>query len=332
MERKEREQPKRGKRRKRRSFFSLVEERIRHFERLGKKKTAGNYRCAFKHFKRFREESDLAVDELSVGLMRDFQAYLKSEGLKMNTISLYNRELRAVYHYALDEGIIQIDKRPFRKSFTGQEKTRKRAVAVPVIKRLADLSLAGDGALDFARDLFLFSIYMQGMPFVDIAHLKKQQVKNGYVSYRRRKTNRQLMVKIHPKAREIMDKYAVSDPDCPYLFPILYNPVKKRAVEYASALRVYNKRLERISKRLGLDEPLTSYVARHTWASQARRCGVHDTVICEAMGHNNISTTTIYLSSLDTGTVALANYQVIESFGVWGRVARKKQKPGFVPH
>ena len=156
----------------RKNFFQLVEERILHFKKLGKKKTASNYTCALRHFKQFREEEDIAVEDLSVGLMKDFQAHLINVGLGMNTISLYNRQLRAIYNYALDEEIVLIDRRPFRKSFTGQEKTRKRAVSHEKIRKLTHFSLAGKNKLEFARDLFLFSIYMQGMPFVDIAYLR----------------------------------------------------------------------------------------------------------------------------------------------------------------
>lgn len=298
----------------RKNFFQLVEERILHFKKLGKKKTVSNYTCALRHFKQFREEEDIAVEDLSVGLMKDFQAHLINVGLGMNTISLYNRQLRAIYNYALDEEIVLIDRRPFRKSFTGQEKTRKRAVSHEKIRKLTHFSLAGKNKLEFARDLFLFSIYMQGMPFVDIAYLKKEQVKNDFISYKRKKTNRHLTVKLHEKTKAIIHKYKVNDPDCPYLFPILYNPQRKVSVEYSSALRTHNNRLRQISELMGFDELLTSYVARHTWASQARQCGVHDTVISEAMGHNNLETTTIYLTSLDTGLIASANFQVIASF------------------
>ena len=296
------------------NFFQLAEERILHFKKLGKKKTASNYTCALRHFKQFREEEDIAVEDLSVGLMKDFQAHLINVGLGMNTISLYNRQLRAIYNYALDEEIVLIDRRPFRKSFTGQEKTRKRAVSHEKIRKLTHFSLVGKNKLEFARDLFLFSIYMQGMPFVDIAYLKKEQVKNDFISYKRKKTNRHLTVKLHEKAKAIIHKYKVNDPDCPYLFPILYNPQRKVSVEYSSAQRTHNNRLRQISELMGFDELLTSYVARHTWASQARQCGVHDTVISEAMGHNNLETTTIYLTSLDTGLIASANFQVIASF------------------
>ena len=245
------------------SFFQLIKERILHFDGLGKKKTASNYTCAFKHFKRFREDQDIAVEDLTVRLMKDFQLYLVGAGLRMNTVSLYNRVLRAVYNYALDEEIIQTNKRPFRKSFTGQEKTRKRAVSQEVIKTLILFPLTAKKQLEFARDLFLFSIYMQGMPFVDIAYLRKEQMKNGFISYKRKKTNQYLTVKLHDKAKAIINKYWMDDPDCPYLFPILYDPKRKVLVMYSSALRLHNKRLKRISELIGLNEPLTSYFAKH---------------------------------------------------------------------
>lgn len=304
----------RTKNRKMDSFLSLVAERIRHFEEQGQEKTASNYACALKHFKQFRKEKDVPVKDLSVSLMKDFQAYMIRAGLNMNTVSLYNRMLKAAYNYALDEEIITVDKRPFRKSFTGQEKTRKRTLEEKTVKKLIRLDLEGNGRLEFARDMFLFSVYMQGMPFVDIAHLTKEQVRGGQITYQRRKTNGRLTVAVHPRAQAIIDKWRVDAPDCPYLFPILYNPKKKSAVKYDSALRTHNKRLARISALLGPEHrPLSSYVARHTWASLARKYGVKDNIISEAMGHSHIATTMIYLASLDTRVIASANRKVINA-------------------
>lgn len=298
-------------------IIQLTEERIAYFKKHNKIKTANNYICALNHFKKFILK-EIAIEDLSIGLMKDFQAYMKSIGLGMNTISLYNRQLRAVYNYALDEEIIYTDRRPFRKSFTGQEKTRKRAVSKETIKKMNDCMLENKQHLEFARDMFLFSIYMQGMPFVDIAHLKKEQMKSGYISYKRKKTNQYLKIMLHEKAKEIIEKYKADVIDCPYIFPILYSPKKNTYVEYSSALRKHNNRLKKISQLIGLEEWLTSYVARHTWASQARKCGIRDTVISEAMGHNNLETTRIYLTSIDNGIIASANFQVISSLS-WRR-------------
>lgn len=299
------------------SFLKLLESRTDHFKALGKQKTAGNYLCALKHFVQFRQEEDIAVEELTSGTMKDFQTHLIGEGLKMNTISLYNRILKAVYNYALDEEILQEDKRPFRKVFTGTEKTRKRTLGKEALKKIVKADLRGGASLELARDLFLFSIYMQGMAFVDIARLRKSQIKNKCLVYRRSKTNRCLKIVIQPYAREIIDKWKVVDKDCPYLFPLLYNPLKKQTVKYDTALRTQNKRLERLASRLGMEEPFSSYAARHTWASLAKWSGVNDTVICEAMGHSNLATTSIYLASLDPNVIAAANRKTLSVFMKW---------------
>ena len=299
------------------SFLKLLESHTDHFKALGKHKTAGNYSCALKHFMQFRQEKDIALEELTSGTMKDFQTHLIGKWLKMNTISLYNRILKAVYNYALDEEIIQEDKRPFRKVFTGVEKTRKRTLGKEALKKIVRAYLRGDASLEFARDMFLFSIYMQGMAFVDIARLHKFQIKNRCLVYRRSKTNQRLKIVIQPCAREIIDKWMMDDKDSPYLFPILYNPLKKQEVRYDTALRTQNKRLERLASRLKMEEPFSSYVARHTWASLAKCSGVNDTVICEAMGHNNLATTSIYLASLDPNVIAAANRKTLSVFMKW---------------
>lgn len=298
-------------------FFKLLESRIRHFKALGKEKTASNYLCAMKHFMRFRNEEDIEIADLTVNLMKDFQAYLIGKGLKMNTVSLYNRMLKAAYNYALDEEILQTDKRPFRKVFTGREKTRKRTLDKKALKKLVRADLSVDRRLEFARDMFLFSIYMQGMAFVDIARLTKSQVRSGYVVYQRSKTNQHLRIAIQPCAKEIIEKWMVRDPECPYLFPILYNPDKKKEVRYDSALRTHNRRLNKIAGDLDLGGTLSSYTARHTWASLAKWSGIRDTIISEAMGHNNIETTSIYLASLNTEVIASANRKVLSELMKW---------------
>lgn len=295
------------------SFFALVNSRIGFFRDEGKDSTANNYACALNSFKNFRSSKDISLHELSPVMMGLFQNYLIRSGLKMNTISLYMRNLRAAYNYAVDEGILAENKRPFRKVFTGLERTRKRALKKEVVKELMTLPLEREPELDFARDLFMFSIYTQGMPFVDIAKLTKEKIRNGYICYKRSKTNQSLEIAILPNAQAIMDKYMDIRPDTPYIFPILYKEGKNGPIKYRSALREHNKRLRLISERMGLQKPLSSYVPRHTWASLAKWSGVDDTVISEAMGHTNIATTTIYLASLDLDVIGSANHAVISS-------------------
>lgn len=297
------------------NLFGLMSRRIQHFKEAGKEKTASNYSCALKHFRSFRRNEDIALANLTVNLMKDFQSYLIGQGLKMNTVSLYNRVLKAAYNYALDEELLQTDRRPFRKVFTGREQTRKRTLEKCALKRLVRLNPGKNERLEFARDLFLFSIYTQGMAFVDIARLTKAQVRAGYIVYQRSKTNQYLKIAVQPCAREIIDKWTVAD--SPYLFPILADCRKKYTVRYDSALRAYNKQLHELAGRLGLEEGLSSYVARHTWASLAKWSGIKDSVISEAMGHNNVATTTIYLASLSPEVINSANRKVLSIFMKW---------------
>ena len=292
-------------------LFALIEARVLHFRSLGKVKTSRNYACALRQVWLFRGGCDIPLCDVSAALMRDFQDFLQQRGLRRNTISLYMRVLRAAYNHAVDDGLISVDRRPMRKVFTGRDATPKRALDGGVVRALILADCRGDGPLEFARDMFLFSIYMQGMAFVDIAYLQKSQYADGCVAYCRHKTGRLLVVGVQPCALEIIRRYAVADDACPYLFPILYNPLTRSPVSYDTALRTHNKRLGRLASALGMQSRLTSYVARHTWASLAKRSGVSVNVICEAMGHSSPAVTGIYLAELDADVVTAANRKVL---------------------
>lgn len=294
------------------SFFGLLESRIGYFRDLGKQSTADNYLCALKKLKLFRGSKDILLEDLSGNLMKEFQQYLIDKRLSRNTISLYMRNLRAAYNYAVDEGIVSDNRHPFRKVFTGLEKTRKRACKQDIIRRLIALPLKEE-ALAQVRDFFLFSIYTQGMAFVDVAHLTRANLKNGRLVYSRRKTNQRIEIDLLSPALRIIRKYEEGEREGDYLFPILYNVKNGEPVKYTTALREYNRRLHRISVRLDLSSHLSSYTARHTWASIAKWMGVNDRVISEAMGHNNLATTVIYLASLDSDIIRSANQVVVSS-------------------
>lgn len=293
------------------NFFDLVEARIQHMREAGQLQTANNYACALNVLRMFCGQSVLATDDLTVSLMKDFQNFMIARHLSLNTISLYNRNLRAVYNFALDEEILKMDKHPFRKVFTGIEPTRKRAIKSDVVRRLIHMDLNDNVKMRFSRDLFLFSIYTQGMAFVDLAHLRIDNLSGQKIFYRRHKTNQRIEIELVDCAREIIDRYHESD--SPYLFPILYDREKQHYRKYSTALRMYNRELHVLSQALQLDIPLSSYVARHTWASLAKWNGISSSVISEAMGHRNAETTRIYLASLDMDVITDANHTVIHS-------------------
>ena len=294
---------------KEKSFIRLMRQRIAQLQKQSRFCTATNYTSALKAFSRFRKGKDIPIDEITVNTIVDFQRSMSGYGLSRNTVSLYTRCLRAVYNYAADEGILKEDRHPFRKAFTGCETTRKRAVKESVVKLLVDADFSVYPALSFCRDLFLFSVFMQGMAFIDVAKLTTANISGNLLTYRRSKTNREIEIEIPEEAWTIIRRHRKMNEG--YLFPLL--STESGTENYRSCLRIQNRRLRRISEMLGITPSLTTYTARHTWASIAKWQGVSVAVISEAMGHSDVKTTGIYLATLDSDTISEANRKVVRA-------------------
>lgn len=176
------------------SLFNFMQGIIARLKQMGKIRTAENYSCTLKSFMQFRGDRDVLLSEIDSDLMQLYEAYLHGKGAVRNTCSFYMRILRAVYNRALEKELME-QRNPFRHVYTGVDKTVKRAVPLSAIKRMKNLDLSLQPNLEFARDMFLFSFYTRGMSFIDMAHLKKKDLLNGFLSYRRRKTGQQLVIR-----------------------------------------------------------------------------------------------------------------------------------------
>lgn len=208
------------------SLFNFMQSIIARLKQMGKIRTAENYSCTLKSFMQFRGDRDVLLSEIDSDLMQLYEAYLHGKGAVRNTSSFYMRILRAVYNRALEKELVR-QRNPFRHVYTGVDKTVKRAVPLSAIKRMKNLDLSLQPNLEFARDMFLFSFYTRGMSFVDMAHLKKKDLQNGFLSYRRRKTGQQLVIRWEKCMQEIVGKYP-EDSFSPYLLPVLKYPLRIR--------------------------------------------------------------------------------------------------------
>lgn len=289
------------------SLFSFMHGVIAQLKQLGKTRTSETYTATLNSFMTFREEQDIPLDGITSDLMLLYEAHLKARGVKMNTISFYMRNLRAVYNRAVEKGLTE-QKNPFRHVYTGVDKTVKRAIPIKAIKDLKELDLSMKPSLEFARDMFMFSFYTRGMSFVDMAYLKKTDLQNGILTYRRRKTGQELTIKWEKCMAEIIAQYPDNQTD--YMLPIIKETENERR-QYDNALHLVNSRLKDLSKMLKLQRPLTMYVARHSWASAAKAKNVPLSVISEGMGHDSEVTTQIYLASLETSVVDKANKMIL---------------------
>ena len=221
------------------------------------------------------------------------------------------RILRAVYNRAVEKELTE-QRHPFKHVYTGIDKTVKRAVPLKAIKRIKELDLTMKPHLDYARDMFLFSFYTRGMSFIDMAYLKKSDLKNGILTYRRRKTGQQLTVKWENCMEEIVTKYAGRSVT-QYLLPIITDPLTDERKQYRNAIFRVNTALKEVARLADLQIPLTMYCARHGWASVAKSKNIPLSVISEGMGHDSEKTTRIYLASLDTSVVDRANSLILKS-------------------
>lgn len=282
---------------------------ITRLRELRKDRCVETYTTTLKSFMRFRDGEDLLLTDITSDLILTYEAYLKYNGISMNTISFYMRILRAIYNRAVEQEFIE-QRYPFKKVYTGVDKTVKRALPLKSIKQIKEVDLMHNPKMAFARDMFLLSFYTRGMSFVDMAFLRKKDLQNGTISYRRRKTGQQLHIKWERCMQDILSRYPTNETE--YLFPIITKSVINERTHYQMVLAKINNQLKKLSQFLSLSLPLTMYVARHSWASVAKSKNVPLSIISEGMGHDSEATTQIYLASLDTAVVDRANRMILK--------------------
>jgi len=297
------------------TVLAFMRQRIAGLDAADRLGTARNYRRAYISFSRFLCGADLPFPELTEQLVNDYNRYLIRRGIVRNTISFYMRILRSVYNKAVRQHLVE-QKFPFREVYTGIDRTRKRAVDEQTVARLARLELRPSSSLAFARDLFLFSFCTRGMAFVDMAYLREKDIRDGTIRYIRHKTGQQLTIRIEPCIDRIIRRYARNRGANGYLFPILKSDDPHEAyAQYQLALNYYNRLLKKLSAMLGLEHGLSSYTARHSWATAARNRNIPLSVISAGMGHASEKTTEIYLSLLENSVIDNANRQIVAVVG-----------------
>lgn len=302
------------------TFINYMECAIDRLIKKGKIGTAENYRSALNSFKKFLTSEvpefagctnkDVALDCISPELMERYESWQRNIGNTPNTISFYTRIFRAVYNRGVDEDIID-DRRPFRRVYTGVDKTEKRALPLRIIRMIKTLDLSLMPKLDHARDIFFLSLYLRGMSFIDLCFLRKSDLKGGEITYRRRKTGQRLTIAWTKEMQRILDKYPENESE--YLLPIITKRGINERYRYKNAnyrINYYLKKIGEMIKAPGY-ERWSLYSARHSWASLAKSKGIPVSVISEAMGHDNEKTTQIYLASLETSVVDRANELII---------------------
>lgn len=291
-------------------FCSFMRQQIDLMLSANRLGTARNYSKALNSFSAFLQGKEVCFSMVTEPLIENYSGWLVRRGVVRNSISFYMRILRAVYNKGVRQKLAD-PAHPFYAVYTGIDQTIKRAIPEHLMARLYNLEISRNPALDMVRDIFIFSYCMRGMAFVDVAYLRKRDIQGGLIRYHRRKTGQLLCVRMEEDMKKIIDKYLSDERE--YVFPIISSDDARESYgQYRRALNNYNRRLKELSGMLGSDCHLTSYVARHSWATAARHRNVPISVISAGLGHTSESTTQIYLSMIENTAIDDANKKIIE--------------------
>ena len=272
---------------------------IQELEAANRLRYAEMYKCTMHSLLKFNKHLNFYFPDMDVSWLKKYETWLHSSGLKENTIGIRFRTLRAIYNLAIEENVVKPEYYPFKKYKVSKlhEETVKRAITKEELNKIFSYKSSNP----FTRlpvDLFTFSYLMGGINFVDMAYLTKKNIIDNRLVYSRRKTNKLIKLPLQPRAIELINKY--SSPGNPYLFPILstfHKTEQQQRNRIHKVISKVNLRLKAIGKELGLPIDLTTYVARHSFATVLKRSGVNTSLICEALGHSSERVTQIYLDS-----------------------------------
>lgn len=291
------------------SVFDFIRAQVAHKKQLGKIRSSETYQTTLNSFMRFREGIDLTFDMIDSELMEHYEAELRRHGLLRNTSSFYMRVLRTNYRLAVEKGLTP-DRHPFKHVYCGMDKTVKRSISFAEIKKIKELDLSRKRVMDFARDMFIFSFCTRGMSFIDMAYLKKNDLKHGCLTYRRKKTGQLLVIEWTKQMQDILDKYKPNSTQ--YLLPIITREDGNERRQYQNQMRKINRRLKDIATSIKLPVPLSLYYSRHSWATIARCKDIPISIISEGLGHDSEITTQIYLDSIKSYEVDKANRKILK--------------------
>ena len=279
--------------------------------------TAHVYRSSLNAIITYCGGEDFTFNEITPEWLKGFEIHLRDRKCSWNTVSTYMRILRAVYNRAVDNNEAEYIPRLFRYVYTGTRAEHQRALETGDVEKIfAGLILLSgvNPAMQRARHFFILMFLMRGIPFVDLAYLRKSDLHGNVITYRRRKTGRPLSVTLTNEAMRIVRMYMNQDVHSPYLFSFLRSPegTMEAYREYQLALRSFNRQLLILGELFGIPDRLSSYTARHTWATTAYYCEVHPGIISQAMGHSSITVTETYLKPFQNKKIDEANKLIID--------------------
>lgn len=298
--------------------MTVGESFLKQIEYLNSVKRIGyalSYRYVYKALLKFNGHLDIYFSEIDTPWLKRFEEWQQKESASLNTIGIRFRTLRAIYNIAIEQGYVKSEHYPFKSYKVSKlhSVTAKRAITKEDIYSVIHYDCADkDTYTGLAVDLFTFSYFMGGINFVDMAYITHANIIDKRLVYKRTKTHKLIKLPLQQKAMDLIEKYR--SPERPYIFPILstsHKTEQQRRNRIHKVITKVNKHLKSIGEELHLPLDLTTYVARHSFATVLKRSGVNTSIICEAMGHSSEKVTQIYLDSFENEQVDAAMQKLL---------------------
>ncbi len=294
------------------SFLEFIQTVIDELIQANKLGTARSFKGVKAVLTTFNKEKDIYFSDITFSFLKKFETWHLGKGLGYNGLAVYMRTIRVIINRAIKNGLIEKDSYPFDDYKIKTVPTRKRALEPELLQSVINLKLENTNICFNARNYFVASYMMYGMNFTDMALLRKQDLINGRIQYQRRKTSKLYDIKITPALDEILQHYISLNPESEYVFPIIKrdtNILQDRDILWAR--KKYNKRLKQVASLCNIEQNLTSYVSRHSFATQAMLLDVPVNAISAMLGHSSLKTTEIYLKSLPSNILDNYNSKIL---------------------
>jgi integrase len=298
------------------SVYDFWEDKIKDLNKAGRIGNARAYYDTRTSFFKFYKSKKVNFKEITPEVLDKYETHMRSTGSNDGGIAVKMRELRALFNDAIKKGVVDEKYYPFKVYKVSKLKGKgfKKALTREEVSLIENLNEIENPHLTEAKHLFVFSYYTRGMNFHDMMKLSWENIDNDKLTYTRSKTKGRFTVKILKPVQDILDFNKDLNPLTNYVFPILLKEgLTPMQIENRKAkmIKRFNSDLKKIAKIVGIDKNVTSYVARHSFATNLKELGVSTDVISQSMGHQNVSITTSYLKDFDNEIIDDANEKLL---------------------
>ncbi len=295
------------------NFFRQKVDMLQESEKMGTAKAYEDTRAALKKF----HPGPLNFKDINVSFLEMFELFMRNRGNQEGGIAFKMRHLRAVFNQAIRKDVVGQNYYPFKKYLVSKLKKREHKIALSIseMKTLENADLSDQPHLINAHHFFMFSFYCRGMNFADMAFLRWSDIRNNKITYSRQKTQKLFVIEILPPVEKILNCFEEQRITSPYVFPILLREgmnARQIANRRHKVLSWYNNKLKEIATLVGIENSITSYVARHSYATIMMYKGVSVEVISESLGHSNVQITGAYLKKFDNKIIDNENKKLLD--------------------